>query len=118
MDLSTLGQNLRDIWDNKARSLLVIFTLAIGISAVGMINNGVRMIQRDLFGQFAERNPASLTLYVSPFQEGLASDVEGMREVETARAQRVVGASMLTPEGERKAIDLIAYQFGFTDSGA
>jgi putative ABC transport system permease protein len=89
--------------------LLVIFTLAIGISAVGMINNGVRMIQRDLFGQFAERNPASLTLYVSPFQEGMASDVEGMREVETARAQRVVGASMLTPEDERKPIDLIAY---------
>jgi putative ABC transport system permease protein len=100
---------LRDIWDNKARSLLVIFTLAIGIAAVGMINNGVRMIQRDLFGQFAERNPASLTLYVSPFSEGLAKDVEGMREVETARAQRRVNASMLTPEGERKTIDLIAY---------
>ncbi len=110
MDLSARWDKiLRDIWDNKARSLLVIFTLAIGISAVGMINNGVRMIQRDLFGQFAERNPASLTLYVSPFSESLASDVEGMREVETARAQRVVGASMLTPEGERKAIDLIAY---------
>lgn len=100
---------LRDIWDNKPRSLLVIFTLAIGIAAVGMINNGVLILKRDLFGQFVERNPASITLYVSPFPEELARDVEGIREVETARAQRVVSASMLTPEGERKAIDLIAY---------
>ena len=98
MDLSARWDKiLRDIWDNKPRSLLVIFTLAIGIAAVGMIYNGVRMIKRDLFVPFVERNPASLTLYVSPFPEELARDVEGMREVETARAQRVVGASMLTP---------------------
>ena len=58
---------LRDIWDNKPRSLLVIFTLAIGIAAVGMIHNTVRMLKRDLFGQYAGRNPASLTLYISPF---------------------------------------------------
>jgi putative ABC transport system permease protein len=100
---------LRDIWDNKPRSLLVIFTLAIGIAAVGMINNTVRMIKRDLFGQYASRNPASLILYVSPFPEELARDVEGMREVETARPQRVVGASMLTGEGQLEAIDLIAF---------
>jgi putative ABC transport system permease protein len=100
---------IRDIWDNKPRSLLVIFTLAIGIAAVGMINNSVIMIKRDLFGQFAERNPASITLYVSPFPEELARDVEGMREVEIARAQRVVTTSMLTGEGQRKGIDLIAF---------
>ena len=110
MDLSARWDKiLRDIWDNKPRSLLVIFTLAIGISAVGMINNGVQMIQHDLFSQFAGRNPASLTLYISPFQESLAKDVEGMREVEIARAQRVVNASMLTPNGERKPIELVAY---------
>lgn len=110
MDLSARWDKvLRDIWDNKPRSLLVIFTLAIGIAAVGMINNTVRMMKRDLFGQFAERNPASLTLYVSPFPEALARDVEGMREVELARAQRVVNASLITPTGERKAIDLIAF---------
>lgn len=100
---------LRDIWDNKPRSLLVIFTLAIGIAAVGMINNTVRILKRDLFGQFAERNPASITLYVSPFPKDLARDVEGMREVAVARAQRVVGASMLTGDGELKAIELIAF---------
>jgi putative ABC transport system permease protein len=110
MDLNARWDKiLRDIWDNKARSLLVIFTLAIGIAAVGLINNGVRMMKRDLYGQFKERNPASLTLYISPFPESLANDVEGMREVEIARPQRVVSASMLTPQGERKPIDLIAF---------
>ena len=110
MDLSARWEKiLRDIWDNKPRSLLVIFTLAIGIAAVGMIHNTVRMLKRDLFGQYSERSPASISLYVSPFPKELARDVEGMREVQTARAQRVVNASMMTGAGERKAIDLIAF---------
>jgi putative ABC transport system permease protein len=102
------GKILHDIWDNKPRSLLVICTLAIGIAAVGMINNTVRIMKRDLFGQFLERNPASLTLHISPFPEELARDVEGMREVETARPARVVSAHMIDTKGERQRIDLTA----------
>jgi hypothetical protein len=30
---------LKDIWGNKSRSLLVIFSIAVGVAAVGMINN-------------------------------------------------------------------------------
>ncbi len=67
MDLSARWDKvLHDIWDNKSRSLLVIFTLAIGIAAVGMINNTARMIKRDMFGDFAATNPASITpLYLA-----------------------------------------------------
>ena len=104
MDLNARwGKILHDIWDNKPRSMLVIFTLAIGIAAVGMINNTVRIMKIELFGQFVERNPASLTLYISSFPEELARDVEGMREVETARPQRAVSAHIILEGGERAA---------------
>lgn len=103
-----LEKILRDIWDNKNRSLLVIFTLAIGIAAVGLINNSVRMLKRDIFGQYAERVPAHVNLYVSPFPKELATAVSGMREVALAQARRELSAFVITPRGERKTLDLFA----------
>lgn len=99
---------IRDIWDNKARSLLVIFTLAIGIAAVGMINNTVRMMKRDLFGGYAQTNPASVNILVSPFQKELTSSITGMREVERAEARRMVSAFIYGPDGSRHPFQLVA----------
>lgn len=98
----------RDIWDNKKRSFLVVITLAIGIAAVGMINNTVRMMKRDMFDMYVYRNPSQLTLFVSPFPEGLARDVAGMREIRAAEAQRQVSAFTFDPQGSRKELSLIA----------
>ena len=88
MDLSARWDKiLHDIWSNRTRSLLVIVTIAIGIAVVGMINNTVRMLKRDLFGQYADRNPASAVIYGQPFPRSLDEAVDGMREVEIAEVQ-------------------------------
>ncbi|MEW5872048.1 MAG: ABC transporter permease [Chloroflexota bacterium] len=103
MDLSAPWDKiLHDIWSNKARSLLVVFTIAIGIAAVGMINTTVTVMKRDMSGQFAERNPASILIYVSPFQEKLAADVRSMREIEYAEAQRTTEGFIIS-ENEKPA---------------
>ncbi|MFM8320863.1 MAG: FtsX-like permease family protein [Chloroflexota bacterium] len=99
---------LRDIWDNKKRSLLVIVTLAIGIAAVGVINNTVLMIQRDLFDHFATLNPASVRLYVSPFPKELANDVAAMREVSAAEARRSLAAMQIEADGSQRKLNLVA----------
>ena len=85
---------LKDIWGNKSRSLLVIFSIAVGVAAVGMINNAGRIIQRDLDLAYASGNPSLLEIYVSPFKKDLATAVEGMRAVEETQARRIVGASI------------------------
>lgn len=101
---------LRDIWQNKSRSLLVVLTLAIGIAAVGTINNTVRIMKRDLYGQYDKHSPASITLYISPFPKELARDVESMRGVAAAQAQRAISASTYTPkDSKRTNIDLTVY---------
>jgi putative ABC transport system permease protein len=99
-----LEKIVRDIWDNKKRSLLVIMTLTIGVAAVGTINNAVRMMERDMFDQYPSRNPAHLTLYVSPFPESLARDVLGLREVAYAQAQRT--ALVFTNDADGKSTDV------------
>jgi len=69
---------LKDIWSHKARSLLVILSIAVGIAAVGMINNAGRLIQRDLYGMYAAGNPAVLYIYVSPFQKRSGASCRGI----------------------------------------
>src|SRR4030067_673212 len=85
----------KDMWGYRTRSLLVILSIAIGVAAVGMINNAGRIIQRDLYGTFAAGNPAVLEIYVSSFQKDLAKAVQGMREIDFAQARRVESASVL-----------------------
>src|SRR4030067_2651715 len=99
---------VHDIWDNKARSLLVIFTLAIGIASVGMINNTVRMLKRDLYGSYARTNPSSVNLYVSPFQDQLAGSVAAMREVDQAGASRVGETSIFDKKYKSHILNLVA----------
>src|SRR4030067_15493 len=96
----------KDMWGYRTRSLLVILSIAIGVAAVGMINNAGRIIQRDLYGTFAAGNPAVLEIYVSPFHKDLAKAVQGMREVESAQARRVEGASVLGRKDDWEGIGL------------
>lgn len=91
----------KDMWSNPSRSLLVIFSIAIGIASVGMINNAARIIQRDLYGQYAEGNPALLNIYVAGFPKELANSVAGMREVEDAQARRSLSASIIDIDDEK-----------------
>ncbi|MBN1120694.1 MAG: ABC transporter permease [Anaerolineae bacterium] len=83
---------LKDMWNNRSRSMLVILSIAVGVAAVGMITNGSRILKRDLYGAHLAGNPSQLNIYVSPFQEELVTAVEGAREVEHAEPRRTVGA--------------------------
>lgn len=97
---------IKDIWSNPSRSLLVILSIAVGIAAVGMINNAVRIIQRDLYGQYTAGNPARLNIYITGFPKELAKSVEGMREVADAQARRTINASLIQSESKKYDIGL------------
>lgn len=86
--------------------MLVILSIAVGVAAVGMIFNGGRIAERDLYGPYREGNPAHLYVYVSPFEDELASAVEGMREVKSAQSRRTVDASLYSNYGEWEEITL------------
>lgn len=103
-----LEKIVRDIWDNKKRSQLVIMTLAIGLAAVGLINNTVRMMRRDMFEMYPKVNPAHLALYISDFPDSLARDVEGLREVANAQARCAAVVFTFDGKGARKNVNLVA----------
>jgi putative ABC transport system permease protein len=100
---------LKEIWENKTRSVLVILSLAIGVATVGMINTAAIYVKRDLFGAFEDGNPASLHMYLSPFGEDVAPAVEKIRDVEAAQPRRVKNVSFRTSDGAWEEITLNAF---------
>ncbi|GAB4480690.1 MAG: FtsX-like permease family protein [Anaerolineae bacterium] len=108
MELGTRWQKiLRDVWGNKTRSLLVILSIAVGVATVGMINNTMHIIRRDLYGIYGDGNPAGVELYVSPFPEQLADAVEGLNEVAYAEPRRTQSAVIHTAAGAEEDIALV-----------
>ena len=100
---------LKEIWENKTRSILVVLSLAIGVATVGMINTAAIYVKRDLFGAFEEGNPASLHMYITPFSEDVAAAVEKIRDVEAIQPRRVSNVSFLTIDGTWEDITLNAF---------
>ncbi|MGB9673774.1 MAG: FtsX-like permease family protein [Anaerolineales bacterium] len=100
---------IKDILNNKSRSLLVILSIAVGVATVGMVYNAGQIIQRDLYTQFRSGNPAHVYMYLSPFPKELASSVESMREVQSAQAARILSAKILNDKKQFEDISLHVY---------
>ncbi len=89
----------QDLWSNKTRFLLVTLSIAVGVGTIGMIYNASHIIQRDLYAQFNDGNPAHVFLYISPFPKEVANSAEAIREVKQAQARRIVRAEIGHPQG-------------------
>jgi putative ABC transport system permease protein len=67
---------------------------------VGIINNAKYMIESDLYSQYDQGNPASVSLYTSPFTETLIEEIEVVDEVEGVEARRLTSAAILDSDQE------------------
>lgn len=93
---------LKDIRGGFSRAMLVILSIGVGVAAIGMINNTMVMMDRDLFGAYGVGHPASININVTPFQEELATAVGDMKEMEAAQARRVLEGTLILPNGKRQ----------------
>ncbi len=100
--------SLRTLWNNKARTALVVLSIAVGVFAVGTIANSWVVLLGDLNTAYMATNPASAVLAVEPFDDDLVSAVEGTRTIAQAEGRRDVVVKMLTAEGRLVNLNLEA----------
>jgi len=62
---------LRDLWSHKARSLLVILSIAIGGFAIGVIAGVQQILSGQLAASYLATHPADATLGVAGFDDDL-----------------------------------------------
>jgi len=80
---------LRDLWVNKARSLLIVLAVAVGVAAFGLMITGRVVLEENLRDVYAATNPAHTTLTLSPFDDDLLGFVQRMDSVSVVQARRV-----------------------------
>ncbi len=76
---------LRDMWNYKTRTAVVVMSIAVGVFAVGTIVTTRTILARDLTSAYLAINPPSAILAADPFDDALLDvvrSVDGVGDVE------------------------------------
>lgn len=102
---------LADLWGNKTRTLLVVFSIAIGVLAIGVISGAYVIINTDMSVSYAAHNPANLEFRTADFDADLLDAVRNYRDVAAAEARRVIPLRMRLPGSpEWTTFDVVAVE--------
>ena len=84
----------RDLWSNKARTALVVLSIAVGVMAVGMIfSSNALMAQRMTEAQIAS-SPSNVWLFLRGLiNDDSISSIERLPEVQAAQGRADRGAN-------------------------
>ena len=78
---------LADLWSNRARSLLVIASITVGLFAIGMISSLHTLLRQDMGNSYQNINPANLIVHSAGFNQEWVNHIAKLPGI-----QRVEGA--------------------------
>jgi putative ABC transport system permease protein len=81
---------MRDFWHERARTVLVILAIALGISAFAAVMSSYAILTRELDRGYLATNPASAVLRVDSIDDELVAAVLQNRDVSHAEPRRVM----------------------------
>jgi len=100
-----------DLIDNKARTILVVFSIAVGVFAIGVNAGAYEIIQADMGISYAANNPSNIELRLDDFDEDFLNTIRNFEGIKEAEARRVFGVR-IRPLGETQwtSVDVITMQ--------
>jgi putative ABC transport system permease protein len=100
---------IRDVGSNKTRTILILLSIAVGVSAIGMVLGTQIIVDESLPAAYADVNPASGTLFaLSTFDDDMIEAIVSMPEVGQAEGRRFVNVRFQTEDGEWRSLQLFA----------
>lgn len=97
-----------DLLGNRARTLLVVLAIGVGVFAVGFIATAQTVLVRELLRNYDATYASSATIFTQPFDADLAESVAQMPGIVAAEARRSVGVQVQTGVDEWKELGLTA----------
>lgn len=80
---------LRDLWNNKSRTVLVVLSITIGVFMVGTVAHMHILVSDDLAASYAEVRPANAAIFTEdPFGDELVHAIDRMDGVQAAEGRR------------------------------
>ena len=85
---------IRDFWQERARTALVVLAIALGISAFAAVLSSYAILTRELDRGYLETNPASAVLRVDSIDNDLVKAILQNPEVSDAEPRRTIGGQI------------------------
>ncbi len=99
----------KDIWSNKTRTILVVLSIMVGVTAIGMVLGSQLIIDENLPEDYAAVNPSAGTIFtLNTFDDDMVEAIRRMPEVEEAEGRRFVTVRFEDENGTKRSIQLFA----------
>jgi putative ABC transport system permease protein len=85
---------VRDFWQERARTVLVVLAIALGISAFAAVLSSYAILTRELDQGYLATNPASAVLRVDSIDNDLVKAILQNPEVSDAEPRRTIGGQI------------------------
>lgn len=100
---------IRDVSSNKTRTILILLSIAVGVSSIGMVLGTQLIVDESLPEAYAAVNPASGTLFaLSTFDDEMIEAIVSMPDVGEAEGRRFVTVRFLAGDNEWRSMQLYA----------
>jgi putative ABC transport system permease protein len=100
-----------DLVDNWGRTLLVVFSIAVGVFSIGVIAGAYQIISNDMSASYAANRPANIEMRMTNFDEDVLASIHNERFVEEAEARRVFNIRVRVPGTQKwTTLDMIAFE--------
>ena len=103
---ATLKKIIADLWVNKARSILVALSIAVGVFAVGIILSTMLIVRHDMLADYTSINPHTARLYTQDFDTSLLEKLRGLPEVESVDASYNLWLDIASTTAKKHRINL------------
>jgi putative ABC transport system permease protein len=99
---------IRDLWGAKARTVLVVLSIAVGVFALGTIASARVILTRDLSDGYRAVNPSNAMILTESFDDDLVQAIRSMREVKDAEGRRNLTVRVQVGPDQWKNLQLVA----------
>ncbi len=97
-----------DLWSNRARSLLVIASILVGLFAIGVIANLYVLISSNMQTGYAATNPANIFISSSLYNKSFLDHIRHLPGVRQAEGSRNISLRLQSGPGEWINVQIIA----------
>ena len=102
---------LHDLIDNKGRTLLVVFSIAVGVFSIGVIAGAYQIISNDMSVSYAANKPANIEMRTTNFDSDVLTSIRNQKGVASAEARRVFNMRVRVPGTEKwTTLDMTAFE--------
>ena len=101
---------LHDLIDSKGRTLLVVFSIAVGVFSIGVIAGAYQIISNDMSVSYSANKPANIEIRTTDFDGDVLASIRNQNDVADAEARRVFNMRVRVPGTDKwTTFDVVAF---------